>query len=149
MRNQVLIAATSLIIGIVAIVGNANANPSSKDKQIESQRMEIMQLQKRVALLEAQCPDRDGHEPPPAGGVKGGTLKYLLKARWDRLEEGMEQDEVRVLLGWPHTVTRSAAGQVEIWGYGDSQVNRYGTGTVYFDDDEEVTTWMSPTFKTN
>jgi outer membrane protein assembly factor BamE (lipoprotein component of BamABCDE complex) len=81
--------------------------------------------------------------------VAGGTEKYLLKARWDRLETGMERDEVKVLLGHPTTVTRSAAGQVEVWGYGNSRINRYGVGTVYFDDDEEVATWISPTFKTN
>jgi outer membrane protein assembly factor BamE (lipoprotein component of BamABCDE complex) len=59
----------------------------------------------------------------------------------------MEKDEVRGLLGRPSTVTRSAAGQVEIWGYGEPQGNRYGVGTIYFDEDEEVSTWISPTFK--
>ena len=115
---------------------------------MRAQRAEIQQLRRRVAELESQCANNNA-QPPPAGGVPGGTLKYLLKARWDRLETGMEKDEVRTLLGWPSTMTRSAAGKVEIWGYGDPQTNRYGVGTLYFDDDEEVTTWMSPTFKTD
>jgi hypothetical protein len=117
--------------------------------EAEAQRAEITQLRERIATLERQCPDLSGQQPPAAGGVAGGTEKYLLKARWDRLKTGMERDEVKVLLGHPSTITRSAAGQVEVWGYGSSRINRYGVGTVYFDDDEEVTTWISPTFKTN
>lgn len=122
---------------------------SASTKEAEAQQAEIAQLRERIATLERQCPDLSGQKPPPSGGVAGGTEKYLLKARWDRLETGMERDEVRVLLGHPATITRSAAGQVEVWGYGSSRVNRYGVGTVYFDDDEEVATWISPTFKTN
>lgn len=124
------------------------ATPTSAN-EAETQRAEIIQLRERIATLERQCPDLSGQKPPPAGGVAGGTEKYLLKARWDRLETGMERDEVKVLLGYPTTVTRSAAGQVEVWGYGSSRINRYGVGTVYFDEDNEVTTWISPTFKTN
>jgi hypothetical protein len=114
--------------------------------ELEALRAEVQRL--REARAEP-CSVTDDHQPPPAGGVKGGTPKYLLKARWDRLETGMEKEEVRVLLGRPGTMTRSAAAKVEIWGYGDSQTNRYGVGTVYFDEDEEVSTWASPTFKTD
>lgn len=150
MRTWDVFGVLGLATGLAtALVTSAAMATKAADKDDSAGATEIEQLRARIAVLEAQCPDPAAQQPPPAGGVAGGTLKYLLKARWDRLEEGMEKDEVRVLLGWPNTVTRSAVGQVEIWGYGHSQTNRYGVGTVYFDDDEEVTTWMSPTFKTN
>ncbi len=136
---------------VTVSVSAADKQPekSAASTENDAQRVEIQRLRERIAVLERQCPDLSGQKPPPAGGVAGGTEKYLLKARWDRLETGMERDEVRVLLGHPNTITRSAAGQVEVWGYGSSRSNRYGVGTVYFDDDEEVTTWISPTFKTD
>jgi outer membrane protein assembly factor BamE (lipoprotein component of BamABCDE complex) len=140
-----------LMAGLVAMPASAeDAAKPTPAGELAAARAENQKLRERVAALEAQCPDTSAQQPPPADGVAGGkTPRYLLKRRWDQLESGMEKDEVYALLGRPGTVTRSAAGQVEIWGYGSSQTNRYGTGTVYFDDDEEVTTWMSPTFKTH
>ncbi|HXG28090.1 MAG TPA: hypothetical protein VNJ47_04490 [Nevskiales bacterium] len=132
--------------GILA-AGGAHAADSKTPEQaeLEALRAEVQRL--RAEKTAAPCLNTASTQPPPAGGSPGGTPKYLLKARWDRLESGMEKDEVRALLGRPSTITRSAAGQVEIWGYGEPQGNRYGVGTVYFDDDEELTTWISPTFK--
>lgn len=143
MRGHALLSLLGLFAGLVPLTSQAADEPAAL-------RAEIQQLRERVATLEAQCPRPEAQQPPPAQGAAGAaTPRYLLKRRWDQLESGMEMDEVRALLGRPSTITRSAAGQVEIWGYGSSQINRYGAGTVYFDDDEEVTTWMSPTFKTD
>lgn len=141
-----LVTALGLATGLAALPATAKDTSAS---ELAAQRVEIQRLRERVAALEAQCASANAQQPPPAGGVAGGTPKYLLKRRWDKLESGMEMEEVRALLGRPDTITRSAAGQVEIWGYGSPQTNRYGTGTVYFDDDNEVTTWMSPTFKSD
>jgi hypothetical protein len=141
-----LFLVTSLV-ALPAVAADA-PKPGTQD-ELQTQRAEIQRLRERVAALEAQCPKVDAQQPPPAGGVASGTPRYLLKRRWDQLETGMEMEEVRALLGRPNTSTRSAAGQVEIWGYGIPRINRYGVGTVYFDDDQEVTTWMSPTFKTD
>lgn len=141
-----LFLVTSLV-ALPAVAADA-PKPGTQD-ELQTQRAEIQRLRERVAALEAQCPKADAQQPPAAAGVASGTPRYLLKRRWDQLETGMEMEEVRALLGRPNTSTRSAAGQVEIWGYGIPRINRYGVGTVYFDDDQEVTTWMSPTFKTD
>ncbi len=140
-----------MVLGVASVLAAAVANgaddKSAERTELEALRAEVQRL--RAEKAGTPCVNTASAQPPPAGGMPGGTPKYLLKARWDRLEGGMEKNEVRALLGQPGTVTRSAAGQVEIWGYGDPQGNRYGVGTVYFDDDEEVTTWVSPTFRTD
>lgn len=143
--HMALLFSGMLSAAAIAVAAEEPAQAAAEPSELEALREEVKRLRETQS---GPCYTTGDHEPPPAGGVEGGTLKYLLKARWDRLERGMEKDEVRVLLGWPSTVTRSAAGQVEIWGYGNPQTNRYGVGTIYFDDDEEVSTWLSPTFKT-
>ncbi len=151
MRAWDLLITLGMVAVLHALPAAAEDAPKASTAQSElaNQRTEIQRLRERVAALEAQCPKVDAQQPPPAGGVASGTPRYLLKRRWDQLETGMEMEEVRALLGRPNTSTRSAAGQVEIWGYGIPRINRYGVGTIYFDDDQEVTTWMSPTFKTD
>jgi hypothetical protein len=135
-----------LALGLAGVAAATIAADSKTPEQaeLEALRAEVQRL--RAEKSWAPCANT-ASAPPPAAGGTGATPKYLLKSRWDRLDRGMEKDEVRVLLGRPGTVTRSAGGQVEIWGYGEPQGNRYGVGTIYFDEDEEVSTWISPTFK--
>jgi hypothetical protein len=146
MRNLQLWLALGLAAALCVPAAAGAAGKTPDTSELEALRAEVQRLR---AAQSAPCMNTASLQPPPAGGTPGGTSRYLLKNRWDRLDKGMEKEEVRTLLGRPTTITRSAAGQVEIWGYGSSQTNRYGVGTVYFDDDDEVTTWMSPTFKTD
>jgi len=142
--NKALLAALLICFCPAAAIAADNQPGKPAPDEISSLRAEIERLQAKVQTLEDACPAPSAHQP-----ASGKGRRYLSKWRWDKLETGMEMEEVRALLGGPSNSTRSAAGQVEIWGYGDPQANRFATGTIYFDEDNEVTTWISPTFKTD
>ena len=147
MKRKRMLVGSCIALMLMTSAGLAeDAKPPADD--VNTLRAEIEKLQARIKTLEQACPapSASGHEPTPAAG---GGARYLSKRRWDQLEDGLEMGEVRALLGSPHTSTRSAAGQVEIWVYGNPQVNRFATGTIYFDDDDEVSTWTAPVFKMN
>lgn len=144
--NKGLLAALLISSGLPPAIAADNEPAKSALDEVSQLRAEVQRLQAKVQTLEDACPAPSAHQPTAAAG-KG--RRYLSKWRWDKLETGMEMEEVRALLGGPSNSTRSAAGQVEIWGYGNPQANRFATGTIYFDEDNEVTTWMAPIFKTN
>ncbi|MCB1728584.1 MAG: hypothetical protein KDI22_14295, partial [Gammaproteobacteria bacterium] len=85
---------------------------------IDALRQQVLELQSRVAALEARL--GDVAVVVAADPVPGGWRKAV---NWSLLESGMEASRVVEILGEPDS--RKRVSKFEFWTYGDSKMSLY------------------------
>lgn len=94
-------------------------------------QLRLQELERRVHRLEQEARI---HRPPTEGRVDPDA-KWRTRELWDRLEKGMTRQQVRDLLGEPHTIRE---GTFEVWIY-----FRVSEGSLTFRN-SSLDTWRKP-----
>lgn len=112
-RHAVLLALT--LCGSISAVA---ADTDTGTGDIDALRQQVLELQSRVAALEARL--GDVAVVVAADPVPGGWRKAV---NWSLLESGMEASRVVEILGEPDS--RKRVSKFEFWTYGDSKMSLY------------------------
>ena len=91
----------------------------------------IEQLENRVSILENIIADNSNKK------TQNRTTITSDKQMWRKLNKGMDQDNVRKLLGEPLTID---AGPITRWYYTTTHFDSY----VLFDNENKVLGWREP-----
>lgn len=105
------------VLLVITLCGSMSAVASGTG-DIEALRQQVLELQSRVAALEARL--GDVAVVVAADPVPGGWRKAV---NWSLLESGMEASRVVEILGEPDS--RKRVSKFEFWTYGDSKMSLY------------------------
>ena len=103
----------------------------AEELTVDQLNKKIEQLEHRVTTLENIIADQNNKK------AKNITTITADRQSWRKLSKGMNQDDVRKLLGEPLTID---SGSLTHWYYAKSLIHSY----VEFDDEDNVIGWHEP-----
>jgi hypothetical protein len=115
------------------VILNTSSFGQTVDERVETLEQKILDLEQRIKDLERLLKLSAATEETP---VKMGDCTKVQN--WRKLKLGMPMDDIRLLLGEPHTVGRGSFGTM--WFYDSG----FGLGFVSFSEEGLVKRWMEP-----
>jgi hypothetical protein len=118
---------------LALVILNTSSFGQTIDERVETLEQKILDLEQRIKDLERLLKLSASTEETP---VKMGDCTNVQN--WRKLKLGMTMDDIRLLLGEPHTVGRGGFGTM--WFYDSG----FGLGFVSFSEEGLVKRWMEP-----